>query len=240
MTRRRGGDKRYKINSGILLMIPLFLVSFFVFSSCGIINHYTVFVVLAPINKEQLNLAINFVQDAEYDLQVKDTTYEIKGICNKKLEYVDTLTSSKYGSAKFKKSINWLRVNQTCDSSGSSAKESLKSVINLINDYLNQHQDQYLIAFIQVPWEKAFSKTDYDELESEVNKIKDKTRVRKIYLFGVTDGKISDIFHVFNDESNKTNTSNVTQTQRVFTDSINPGEVRKKILEAKQFMRNAK
>ncbi|WP_374823201.1 hypothetical protein [Aerosakkonema sp. BLCC-F183] len=229
------------MNSGILLMVLLLLVLFFILRSCVFspnpeqitksTNTHTVFVVLAPINKEQLNLAISFVRNAESNLMVRDNYYELKGICNGELEYIESLHYSSVSSPKilFNSLLNWLgkTQNQICDSS---ATESLKSVINRINDYLNQNKQNHLIAFIQIPWKKGFSSKEYDELTLEVSKVKDKTRVEKIYLFGVTDGNISNVFRLFN----------LTTPETVITSGTDPGNIRNLIREARELIRSSK
>lgn len=241
MTRRRTWYKQYSMNSGILLMGLLLLGLFFILRSCVFspnpdqitksINPHTVFVVLAPINKEQLNLAVSFVKNAESSLMLRGNYYELKGICNDELEYIESLHYSSVSSPKilFNSLLNWLGKTQTqkCDFSPT---ESLKSVINRINDYLNQNKDNHLIAFIQIPWKKGFSSKQYDDLNLEVGKIKDKKRLKKIYLFGVTDGNISNVFHLFN----------LTTPETVITSGTDPGNIRNLIRQARDLIGSSK
>lgn len=222
MRRNRSRRQKYKVSEGLkaaMVFIGLPIIVFLLFRFLPLFKlssnvdskpsvDFTIFITLSPLDKDQFKLSYDFLQIIDKNLTVSNTGYELKGICGSSLEYIDTIQPSRTVQPHIilETSFNWLSEIKMMQEKGEtkcleSPVTSLKSYFNILNEYLVQNSDKNLVVFLQFPWKNSLKEKDYSMLEKELEKVKNKSRIKKFYLFGVSDQKASKLFSSFNKQS---------------------------------------
>lgn len=207
--------------------IVLSILSLLLCNSCSKPKkNYDIFMVLTPVDKKQADLAADFLDKAKKDLLVPGNHYEIKGVCQE-LEF---LASPDYSTQSTPESIisydifKWVGESSRNNKCNGSPEEVINSFISTINDYLIQHKDQKrdIIIFAQIPWKRTSIKDSaYNSLKEKMSKIENKERIKKIYIFGVseTGTKIVDIFKSFGTDKVDTTGNSSSELENMINES---------------------
>jgi hypothetical protein len=199
---RRQQRERKELFQGLLFLGAVVLFAILgVYSITNWINSNgkphksTVLIVLSPVDEEQLKLARIFTNKAKTSLAMPGVSYALKHTCGSELGYMD----SSINNTIFK----WLKdieekqkgQKQACKAD---VPRVMDSIIKSIGTQLEQHPDENLIVFIQLPWKNAITGKTIQNLKSSTQKIKGIEKIKKIYIFGLQDSKITAIFDRFN------------------------------------------
>lgn len=207
--------------SGIILSLLCILLC----NSCSKPKkNYDIFMVLTPINEKQGVVAGDFLKKAKDNLLIPGNDYEIQGVC-KELKF---LASPHFSTQSTPQSIisydifKWVGETSRSKECGGSPEEAINSLISTIDDYLGQHKGRDLIIFAQIPWESTSIKDSaYSSMKNKMSKIKDKERVKKIYIFGVSQSgkKIVDVFESFGTDKVDTTGTSLSELDNIINES---------------------
>lgn len=180
--------------------------------------------VLTPVDNKQLGVAGEFLKKAKENLLVPGNNYEIQGVCQE----LKFLASPYYSSQSTPESIissdifKWIVETSKNKECNGNPEKAINSLISTIDDYLSQHKDKDMIIFAQIPWESTSIKDSaYSSMKDKMSKIKDKNRLKKIYIFGVSQNskKIVDVFEPFGTNKVDTTGNSLSELDNMINES---------------------